>query len=599
MWRSVVAARASLSRCSGRKLSITNTRTSKTLFQSPSASSTSFCLSRSTPPHNRRFFSQLSSNVGDSELHLSESSHGDISVSPEAEQFSESFGENDGAQAKDWQDSVSSGEISSALLNGSAHDELNEQFSASNDENATQMENEGGVHEINVEQLENLLSLLQSSFDGSLESILDEMSLNLNEEFVVRVLETPSILGENLISFFKWASKDGSEFKVTSRVVDALVRSVCRNLRKKDAYALWDLVKDVGEKEKNDVISVESLNELISLCSKLGKAKAAMEIFNKFEDFYCEPNADTYYFTIDALCRRSFFDWALSISEKMIDAGKLPDAEKVGKIISWFCKGKKAKDAYLIYTLAKEKELYPPGCSINFLISSLCREDDNVKLALEMLDDFAGKERKYAIKPFSAVIQGLCRTKDVSEAKKLLLKMIASGPPPGNAVFNSVIHGFSKAGDVGEAVDIMKLMGRRGLKPDVYTYTVIISAYVNGGQMDEACKMLSQAKRKHSQLSPVTYHTLIRGYCKLEDFDKALKLLAEMKDHGVQTNVDEYNKLIQSLCLKALDWERAEKLLEEMKEKGLHLNGITRGLIRAVKEIVIEEVETTKTSLEA
>lgn len=172
----------------------------------------------------------------------------------------------------------------------------------------------------------------------------------------------------------------------------------------------------------------------------------------------------------------------------------------------------------------------------------------------------------------------------------MVFKMIAEGPPPGNAVFNSVISGYSKAGDLGEAIQIKKLMESRGLKPDVYTYTVMMSGYTNGGQMEEACKLLSEAKKKHSKLTPVTYHTLIRGYCKLEEFDKALKLLAEMKDFDVQPNVDEYNKLIQSLCLKALDWETAEKLLEEMKEKGLHLNGITKGLIRAVKEMEEEEL---------
>ncbi|PON55392.1 hypothetical protein PanWU01x14_188860 [Parasponia andersonii] len=91
-----------------------------------------------------------------------------------------------------------------------------------------------------------------------------------------------------------------------------------------------------------------------------------MEVFDKFEDFGCEPNADTYYFTINALCRRLFFDWALSVSEKMVNAEILPDAEKVGKIVSWFCKGKKAKEAHLMYTLAKEKEPYPPYSSVNF-----------------------------------------------------------------------------------------------------------------------------------------------------------------------------------------------------------------------------------------
>lgn len=110
---------------------------------------------------------------------------------------------------------------------------------------------------------------------------------------------------------------------------------------------------------------------------------------------------------------------------------------------------------------------------------------------------------------------------------------------------------------------------------------------------------MAEAKKKHSNLSPMTYHTLIRGYCKLEEFDKALKLLDEMKEHGVQPNADEYNKLIQSLCLKALDWGKAEKLLKEMKENGLHLNGITKGLIKAVKEMEEEEVRSAEVTVGA
>ncbi|KAK3003429.1 hypothetical protein RJ639_019870 [Escallonia herrerae] len=69
-------------------------------------------------------------------------------------------------------------------------------------------------------------------------------------------------------------------------------------------------------------------------------------------------------------------------------------------------------------------------------------------------------------------------------------------------------------------------------------------------------------------------------------------LLGEMKKRGVQPKVDEYNKLIQSLCLKVVDWRTTKKLLEEMKENGLHLNGITKGLMRAVKELEQERVET-------
>ncbi|BFG37393.1 hypothetical protein CerSpe_236670 [Prunus speciosa] len=447
------------------------------------------------------------------------------------------------------------------------------------------------VYEIDLEQLESLLSLLQSSVDGCLESSFDGLNLTLHPEFVIKVVETPLVLGENLIRFFKWALKEKPEFGVTTHILGLV--------RKRDVYSLWDLVKEVGEKE-NSVLHVQILNELISSFSKLGKGKAALEVFNKFGDFGCVSNADTYYFTIEALCRRSIFGWAQSVCEKMLDAGILPDGEKVGRIISWFCKGKKAKDAHLVYSSAEDvKKQYLPPASVYFLISSLCREDETVKLALDMLDDFAVEARKYAIQPFSAVVRGLCRIKDVDGAKKLLLEMTMKGPPPGNAVFNMVISGYCKAGDMGEAIEMMNLMKSRGLKPDVYTYTVIMSGYTNGGQMEGACKILSEVKNKHPKLSHVTYHTLIRGYCKLEEFDKGLKLLREMKDSRVQPNVDEYNKLIQSLCLKALDWETAEKLLEEMKDNGLHLNGITRGLIKAVKELKEEKIETENVVAEA
>ncbi|XP_052190666.1 pentatricopeptide repeat-containing protein At3g02650, mitochondrial [Diospyros lotus] len=462
-------------------------------------------------------------------------------------------------------------------------------------------EKEIEVREIDVEQLESLLSLLQSRSgnvdDWSLESSLDEMDLSLHEEFVVRVLETPLIPGDNLISFFKWTLKK-PEFSATTWSLEVIVQAISVGLTSKCAYTLWDLIKEIGEMEKG-VLTTEILNELISLFSKLAKGKAAFEVFNKFEEFGCVPNAETYYFTIEALSRRGIYEWACSVSEKMLDAGQLPDSDKVGKIISYLCKGGKAKDAHLIYLFAKEKDIYPSKASVNVLISSLCRGNETIHSALEMLEDFSSEDRKYAIKPFSYVIHGLCSIKDVEGAKRLLFKMIDAGPPPGNAIFNSIINSLSKVGDMEEAKKIMNLMEGRGLKPDVYTYSVIISSYVKGGEMGDACKVLAEAKKQHSKLNPVTYHSLIRGFCKLEQFDQAIKLLREMKKYGVQPNADEYNKMIQSLCLKALDWGTAEKLLEEMKENGLHLNGITKALITAVKEIEEEEVGSREVAIGA
>ncbi|KAL2538473.1 Pentatricopeptide repeat-containing protein [Forsythia ovata] len=546
---------------------------------------------------NPRFFSSNSSE--DYEEELAESSVLEVN---------EGSNEVSGSADNVFDESTSS--ISSEFEAGSSI--FNDGLAAEIDDNsvrldekfdsfATEDENIEKMEENDMEKVQSLLSLLQSSgtADRSLEEDFEKMGLILNDDFVVMVLETPYVPGESLIGFFRWVLKK-SEFKVTMRVIDALVSAICKANRKREAYALWDLVQEVGEKESG-ILSTGSLNQLIALFSRLGKGKAALDVFNKFGDFGSITNADTYYFTVEALCKRSFFDWACSICEKMVHEDKLSSSERVGKIISHLCRGSKAKDAHSVYLSAKDKKIYPPRSSVNFLISSLCRlrandketpteidketDRETVSLALEMLKDYTREDRMYAIKPFSSVIRKLCWIEDVERAKTLLLEMIDVGPPPGNAIFNTVINGLAKVGDVDEAMKIMRLMESRGLKPDVYTYSVIMSGYAKGGSMEEACKIFDEAKKKHSRLSPVTYHTLIRGFCKLEQYDAAVNLLREMKDYGVHPNHDEYNKLIKSLCLKALDWETAEKLREEMKENGLILNGRTTALINAVKEL--------------
>ncbi|XP_010558574.1 PREDICTED: pentatricopeptide repeat-containing protein At3g02650, mitochondrial-like [Tarenaya hassleriana] len=451
------------------------------------------------------------------------------------------------------------------------------------------------VYEVDVEKLESVLSLLRSD-EQSLEFCLKAIDVDLHVDFVIRVLESPGISGGNLIRFFKWAmGRKG--FTVTTTVVEALVLQISGETRRMDAYSLWDLIREIGEKESS-VLNLGIMNELIAALGKLNKPKAAFDVFSKIEEFGFSPDGKTYYLTLEALCKRSFTEWACSVCEKMIAVGILPESSReVGNIITLLCKEGKAIEAQSVYMLAKTKDKYPPRKSTVTLINSLCKNDETVPLAQQMLGDLTGEDRRQGIKPFSDVIRGLCRTKNVRDSKALLLDMISRGPPPGNAVFNSIINACSKAGELNEAREMIKLMESRGLKPDLYAYTVIISGYTKAGLMDEACEVLAEAKRKHKKLTPVTYHTLVRGYCKMEEYDKAMKLLSEMDRFGVKPNADEYGKLIQSLCLKALDWKTAEKLAEELKEKGLYLNAITRGLIHAVKELESEALKNADEKL--
>ena len=554
MWRSVLCR----SQNASRNLFATRISTKKT--HSPSLTSLprlSYASSENASPRNLRLFSSTPTEEKNPFSSASELAHEESN--PSHSGFSESH---------DFY--VNGAEIAT--------------IEASDDGSVAQVEE---VTQFDEEKFKSLLSLLRSE-EESLEFGLKTLDVDLNSDLVVKVFESPGISGKNLIRFLKWATNKKEEITLTTSLVESLLVAISVEGRRLNAYALWDLVKEIGENES--VLNLEIMNELIALLGKLGKSKAAFDVFSKTEEFGFTPNEKTYYVTLEALCKRSFMEWAGAVCEKMLKSGVLPEGgDKIGNIITWFCKEGKAEEAYSVYELAKGKEKLLPPSSVATLISALCKNDGTVAFAQEMLSDLSGEARRQGIKPFSDVIRSLCRMKNVKDAKALLLDMISKGPAPGNAVFNLVVHACSRSGYLDEAKEVLKLMESRGLKPDVYTYTVIISGYTKGGMMNEAQEMLAEAKKKHKKLSTVTYHTLIRGYCKIEEYDEALNLLNEMESFGVRPSADEYSKMIQSFCLKALDWEKAEMLFEEMKQKGLHLNAITQGLIRAVKEMQSED----------
>lgn len=419
-------------------------------------------------------------------------------------------------------------------------------------------------------------------------SKLDEIEdLVINDDFVIRVLQTNDLSVASMIGFIRWAFQK-SDLVKTCAVLDLLVQEICGSATFcwNEAFTLWDFVRFVGE-DNSSLVSVATLNQIIASFAKFGKYKVAMEVFDKFEDLGCVCNGDTYHLTILALGKRSWASTASRVCAKMVSEKMFPDGEKVGDIIKFFCRGGKVDEALMVYKMATETGKCAPPASMEYLIHHMSLKDDTVLKGLELLEDeYSGKSQE----PFTSIISGLCRIKDHKNARKLLDRMMESGPSPGKGVFNIVITAITKAGELEDAVALLKIMDGRGLKPDIRAYNVIMSGFAKGGQMDEALKIFQNAKTTHSKLGRVSYHILTQGYNRMEEFESSLKWFYEMKEEGLQPNLDEYRKMIQSLCLKALDWRTAEKLVEEMKENGLKLDGQTCGLVAAVKQLESEEM---------
>ncbi|KAJ4898585.1 Pentatricopeptide repeat-containing protein [Raphanus sativus] len=128
----------------------------------------------------------------------------------------------------------------------------------------------------------------KQSLEFGLEEALD---VDLNSDVVVRVFESQGISGKNLIRFLKWATTKKEEITVTTSLLESLLVAISVEGRRLNAYALWDLVKEIGEDESTTIVlNLEIMNELIALFGKLGKSKAAFDVFSKTQEFGFTPN---------------------------------------------------------------------------------------------------------------------------------------------------------------------------------------------------------------------------------------------------------------------------------------------------------------------
>ncbi|KAK5830353.1 hypothetical protein PVK06_014147 [Gossypium arboreum] len=102
----------------------------------------------------------------------------------------------------------------------------------------------------NDEELENVLSLLQSRVDGSLDSSLDAIALGLHDGFVVKVARTPFIMGKNLIRFSMWVMKKPGLNHLSRIWIGKLLNG------------LYLLIKAVKELETQELNSREAITDV-------------------------------------------------------------------------------------------------------------------------------------------------------------------------------------------------------------------------------------------------------------------------------------------------------------------------------------------------
>ncbi|KAK6937992.1 hypothetical protein RJ641_031500 [Dillenia turbinata] len=239
----------------------------------------------------------------------------------------------------------------------------------------------GKTLEIDVEKFENVFSIIQnSSVKGSLQSSLDQVDLGLHEE-------------------------TKPEFSTILGILEALVHSVSIKVKKSNTYALWDLVKNIGNEEDSgfDESHIESLTtDSLTSVNTLDESSVSNdleldvaerdeeEVVNKIPEIDVEKLE-----RILSILQNSSVQWSLQSSLDQMDLGTImtiskdrvkpylkPDSWKLNEIFatSIVIGTYLASVSVLFYVVVAETTLFED----HFNVSSLSSSTEEISSAIHL-----------------------------------------------------------------------------------------------------------------------------------------------------------------------------------------------------------------------
>ncbi|KAJ0485963.1 putative tetratricopeptide-like helical domain superfamily [Helianthus annuus] len=201
-----------------------------------------------------------------------------------------------------------------------------------------------------------------------------------------------------------------------------------------------------------------------------------------------------------------------------------------------------------------------------------------VDLAMQMYGKMVVRGVKADLITFNTLINGLCKSGRITEARYLIDEMTRVGLKADKVTYTSLLDGCCKEGNLDMALGVKEKMVNEGVELDNVTFTALISGLCREGLVIEAEKTLREMRKSGLKTDAATYTMVIDGFCKKGDVKTGFHLLKEMRRDGVIPGVITYNVLMIGLC-KLGQLKNANKLLRSMLDLGVLPDDITYNIL--------------------
>ncbi|KAH0852391.1 LOW QUALITY PROTEIN: hypothetical protein HID58_094055 [Brassica napus] len=374
-----------------------------------------------------------------------------------------------------------------------------------------------------------------------------------------------------------------------------LISGLCQRGSVEDARKLFHEMKEAGEapdsvacnalldgfcKLDGFVLGLRGCSSLIDGLFRGGRYDEGFELYEIMLKKNIKPDVVLCTILIQGLSKAGKIEDALKLLSSMPRQGIPPDTYCYNAVIKalWLL-----EEARSLHLEMSETESFPDEFTQTILICSMCR-NGLVRKAEEIFNEIEKRGCSPSVPSFNALIDGLCKSGELKEARLLLHKwrwgdlllcfygfrivetgvltpwlnlaykdlahLADAGNSPDIVTYNVLINGFCKAGDI----------DAKGFIPDSVTYNTLINGLHRVGREEEAFKLFyAKDDFRHS---PAVYKSLMTWSCRKRKITVAVSLWMKYLKKISCLDDETANEIEQ--CFKAGETERALRRLIEL-----------------------------------
>ncbi|KAK8565760.1 hypothetical protein V6N12_059322 [Hibiscus sabdariffa] len=234
-----------------------------------------------------------------------------------------------------------------------------------------------------------------------------------------------------------------SECSADVTVCRNLIYCLCKTGRMDDADSVLSKSKQAGI-----CLDSECYNALVNGFFKRNDVYKAYEIVKEMELVGVKPDSVTYDTLIAYFCRNGNSSLALRVMKLMIKNGFVPSITRYKALMRACCLKGKTKEALKLFNdLSSISKIPPKTMTYNILIESLCN-DNEVKVALSLMEDMKAKGVKPDNTTYNAMFKGLKEKNLLEDGLVLMDDMIEHGWCPDNTTMEILTVWLSAAGEL-------------------------------------------------------------------------------------------------------------------------------------------------------